>query len=130
MKLLRNLFVLITIPSILFISGCKKNDDDGGGGINIFTVQDDIELGQQLHDEIMGDPASYPLLSEAQYPEAYQHMRRVRDSILLTGKVAYDDVFVWDVNIIRNDTVLNAFCTPGGYIYFYSGIIKFLDNEA
>jgi predicted Zn-dependent protease len=25
---------------------------------------------------------------------------------------------------------LNAFCTPGGYIYVYSGIIKYLDNEA
>jgi predicted Zn-dependent protease len=26
--------------------------------------------------------------------------------------------------------VINAFCVPGGNIYIYSGIIKFLDNEA
>ena len=26
--------------------------------------------------------------------------------------------------------MLNAFCTPGGYIYVYTGLIKYLDNEA
>jgi len=34
------------------------------------------------------------------------------------------------VRIVDNDSTLNAFCTPGGYIYFYTGIIKYLDNEA
>ena len=72
----------------------------------------------------------YPLLSESQYPEAHQHIERIRDSILNSGLVEYDSEFEWAVHIIRNDTVLNAFCTPGGYIYFYTGIIKFLDNEA
>jgi len=27
------------------------------------------------------------------------------------------------------DGVLNAFCTPGGYIYVYAGLIKYLDQE-
>ena len=25
---------------------------------------------------------------------------------------------------------MNAFCTPGGYVYVYTGLLKFLDNEA
>ncbi len=129
MKKIQSLILVIIASSVVYFSGCKK-DDNGGGGINIFTVDDDIELGLQLHDEIASDPANYPLLSESQYPGAYQTIERVRDSILNTGLVAYDDVFTWDVNIIKNDTVLNAFCTPGGYIYFYTGLIKFLDNEA
>lgn len=116
------------VPAMIFMTGCNKDDD--GGGINIFTLEDDMELGLQLQQEIENDPANYPLLSESQYPGAYQHMRRIRDSLLNTGLVAYDDVFAWDVQIIRNDTVLNAFCTPGGYIYFYTGLIKFLENEA
>jgi predicted Zn-dependent protease len=129
MKKLKYLIVALAIPVAIYISGCNK-EENGGGGFNIFTVDDDIALGQDLHQEIVNDPANYPMLSQSQYPEAYQHMRRVRDSLLNTGEVAYDDVFVWDVTIIRNDTVLNAFCTPGGYIYFYTGLIKFLDNEA
>ncbi len=42
----------------------------------------------------------------------------------------YADKFDWKVDIIKNDSVLNAFCAPGGYICVYTGIIKFLDNEA
>ena len=57
-------------------------------------------------------------------------IERVRDSLLATGEVNYDNLFTWNVHIIHNDSVLNAFCTPGGYIYFYTGLIRFLDNEA
>ena len=34
-----------------------------------------------------------------------------------------------DLRIIHDDSTLNAFCTPGGYIYIYTGILKFLDSE-
>lgn len=113
----------------LFFWGCSK-DKGGGTDINIFTVQDDIALGQQLKQEIESKPQEYPLLDEIQYAEAYGHMYRMRDSILNTGELKYDETFEWEIGIIQNDSVLNAFCAPGGYIYFYTGIIKFLDNEA
>lgn len=128
MKIRVTFLAIILLPVMISLSGCKK--DDGGSGFNIFTVQDDIDLGQQIETEIATNPAEYPLLSESQYPDAYYNIRRVRDSILNTGKVAYADEFEWSVHIIRNDTVLNAFCTPGGYIYFYTGLIKFLDYES
>lgn len=40
------------------------------------------------------------------------------------------DIEFGQARIIRNDTTLNAFATPGGYMYFYTGIIGFLENEA
>lgn len=121
----------IIIPGLVLIialtfQSCSDEDD----GFNLFTVEDDMTLGAQLDDEIASNPADFPLLNEAQYPTAYQHMRQVRDAILATGLVTYDDTFEWQLRIIRNDTVLNAFCTPGGYIYFYTGLIKFLDHDA
>jgi len=33
------------------------------------------------------------------------------------------------MKIINRDDVLNAFCTPGGYIYVYTGLIKYLEQE-
>jgi predicted Zn-dependent protease len=69
------------------------------------------------------------VLSEASYPLAYQHIRRIRDNILASGELKYGTRFSWEVKIIDAD-VLNAFAAPGGYMYFYSGLIKFLDNEA
>jgi len=126
MKRLTGFPVLLVLMTLIILSSCDKENN----GINIFTIEDDKQLGMQMEQEIENNPAEYPLLSKSQYAEAYQHIERVRDSILATGLVDYDTEFAWAVHIIRNDTVLNAFCTPGGYIYFYTGIIKFLDNEA
>jgi len=110
---------------ILFcISSCE--DDEG---FNLFSIEDDKQLGLQLSDEIAANPSEYPVLSESQYSEAYSHLYRMRDSILNSGVVTYKDDFEWELKIIHDDSVLNAFCAPGGYIYVYTGLIKFLDSE-
>jgi len=111
--------------TILFsVNSCK--DDEG---FNLFTIEDDKQLGLQLKDEIAGNPSEFPVLSETQYSEAYGHLYRMRDSILNSGVVTYKDDFEWELKIIHDDSVLNAFCAPGGYIYVYTGIIKFLESE-
>jgi len=126
MKRLNRFALIIGIPVLLLIASCGTDDP----GVNIFTTEDDIQLGLQMQQQILGDPANYPILDSIQYAEAYRNIERIRDTILATHEVDYDKLFEWDVHIIQNDSVLNAFCTPGGYIYFYSGLIKFLDNEA
>lgn len=117
--------VLFALLVSFFLVSCNKDDKS----INIFTVQDDISLGLKVSHEIDSDSINYPILDESKYPLAYQHIRRIRDAILATGKVRFKDEFAWDVKII-DDTVLNAFAVPGGYLYFYKGIINYLDNES
>ncbi|MGD1843968.1 MAG: M48 family metalloprotease [Salibacteraceae bacterium] len=115
----------------LAFTTCKR-DDDGTApdtSINLFSVQKDIDLGMQLRDEIAANPTEYPVLDETQYPDAYGHLRRIRDEILNSGEVKYKDDFEWEVYIIQDDNVLNAFCAPGGYIYVYTGLIKYLTSE-
>ena len=99
------------------------------GGVNIFSIQDDIDLGAQLAAEIDADPKNYPQLDEKQYPDAYDKLYAIRDSILASDLVDHDDQFVWELHIIDDPKTLNAFCAPGGYIYVYTGIIAFLDHE-
>ncbi len=101
----------------------------GTGVINLFSIQDDIKLGQQLRDEIANTPAEYPLLSPTQYPKAYQHLQRITDNILNSGALKYRNEFEWKLYIIHDDKTLNAFVTPGGYIYVYTGLIKYLTSE-
>lgn len=120
---------LAILTATLLFTSCSK-DDNNDTTFNIFSVSDDMAFGDQLRNEIKNNAATYPILSEADYPEAYEHVYRIRDSILEHGDLIYADKFEWKVDIIRNDTVLNAFCAPGGYICVYTGIIKFLDNEA
>jgi len=126
MKRTHNFLPVLAVISLIFITSCGKDSD----GINIFTVEDDKQLGLQMQQEIQANPAEYPLLLSSQYPEAYAHMEQVRNAILGTGLVDFDTEFTWAVHIIDDDSVLNAFCTPGGYIYFYTGLIRYLDNDA
>jgi beta-barrel assembly-enhancing protease len=114
--------------AIVSTSGCK--DDQGNSvEINLFTLEDDKAFGAQVAAEIDADSINFPVLDSASYPVAYAHLRRITQTILDGGKVNYQDDFVWQTKIIKDDSVLNAFCTPGGYIYVYTGLIKFLDSE-
>ena len=101
----------------------------GGGGINLFSVEQDVELGREVAKQIEGDPKTYPILPERGNEELYRYVRGITSKILNSGKVRYKDEFVWQVKIIDDPETLNAFCTPGGFIYVYTGLIKFLDSE-
>jgi len=109
---------------LFFLAACSSD-----GGLNIFSIQDDIDLGAQLAAEIDADPKTYPLLDEAQYPDAYDHLYAIRDALLASDLVAHAEDFPWELHIIDDPKTLNAFCAPGGYIYVYTGIIQFLEHE-
>ncbi|MCB0665639.1 MAG: M48 family metalloprotease [Saprospiraceae bacterium] len=97
--------------------------------MNIFSVQDDVMLGMQLRDEILADPEMYPVLDRNQYGSAYQYVENIVGDILSSGEVTYRDEFAWEVYIIDDPETLNAFAAPGGYIFIYTGILKFLDTK-
>lgn len=113
------------------VSPSGKNCLEGvkSSGFNLFSVSKDIDLGKQTETEILSDHTTYPILDSASNPSAYKFLYDMRNEILNTGLLTYKSDFVWKVKIIHNDSVLNAFCTPGGYIFVYSGIIKYLDTE-
>ena len=121
---MKKITFVFSLLVILGFGSCDKNDN-----VIFFSIEDDKQLGLQVRDEIAANPTEFPVLSESEYPEAYQHIRRITTNILNSGEVAYKDVFAWEVRIIHKDDVLNAFATPGGYIYVYTGLIKYLDSE-
>ncbi|MGB4133577.1 MAG: M48 family metalloprotease, partial [Tenuifilaceae bacterium] len=117
--------LILAIPfALLSFHGCDE------GKVNFFTVDQDIQFGKQLDSAILADPVNYPILSPEMYPDAYEHMYRIRDKILESEKFRYAQRFDWEVKIIHKDDVLNAFAAPGGYMYFYTGLIRFLDDES
>lgn len=125
---LKNIRSFSSILSLLFVvsfGSCDKNNN-----VNFLSVADDKRLGLQVSQEIANNPTEYPLLDENSYAGAYAYLRNtISDKILNSGKLTYRNEFEWQIKIIRDDNTLNAFCTPGGYIYVYTGLIKYLDTE-
>ena len=118
---MRLLTLLFAVFSVLMLAGC--------GGVNVFTLDQDRQLGAQVNQEILSNPSQYPVLPERGNEEVYRYIRGITNKILNSGQVEHKDEFAWEVRIIDDANTLNAFATPGGYIYVYTGLIKYLDSE-
>ncbi len=117
-----SIIVTFWLALLIGFSACDKNNN-----FVIFSIDNDIALGKQVSQQIAADP-SYKILPLGQYPQVYNYLNGMRDAILNSGEIVYKDKFAWELHVIQNDTVLNAFATPGGYIYVYTGLIKYLDH--
>jgi predicted Zn-dependent protease len=109
---------------VLFgFNSCKKGDPI------FFSLQDEIQLGQQVRNEVLSNPQEYgEVLRRSQYQAAYAYLDNLVNSILSSPDVRYKKEFAWEVRIIHKPGVLNAFATPGGYIFVYVDLIKYLDS--
>ena len=97
--------------------------------VNLYSIDDDKKLGNQMFEQIQTDTKEYPLMDETKYAKAYAQVRQIMNTILQSGQVEHAKDFEWSVKLIDAD-VLNAFACPGGKMYVYRGLIQYLDNEA
>jgi beta-barrel assembly-enhancing protease len=120
--------IIILFFCTIFVSNCgifSRNDKV----VNHYSLEDDKSIGKIICDEIEQNAWQYPLLAEKGNEEVYRYVRGIKDKILATGKVENAKAFDWRIKIIKDDNIENAFCTPGGNIYIFTGLIKFLDSE-
>jgi beta-barrel assembly-enhancing protease len=97
-------------------------------GINIFSDADDAGLGAQFAEEISKNQAEYPVYNN---PGVKTYINdHIFKEILQTPVVKKKGIYNYHFEIINNDSILNAFAVPGGYLYLYTGLIKYLDSEA
>ena len=120
----KRITILIAVAVLFITPSCDKNND-----FVIFSIEDDKKLGAQVASEIASKPQEFPVLDREEYSKAYDYLQDITNRILNSDQVTYREEFNWTINIIHDDNVLNAFATPGGYIYVYTGLIKYLDKE-
>ncbi len=113
---------IIFIVLILIIAACST-------GLNIFTDQDEVNFGAQMDQEIRKTPQQYVIYKGDPSIKDYIDKNIFRP-ILASPEVAKKSVYKYQLEILQNDTTLNAFATPGGYVYVYTGLLKYLDSEA
>ena len=99
-----------------------------GCGINIFPDSEDIKLGKQMDEQIRKNTKEYPILEGS--PEVKQYVSEVGNKVLASPAITKRGIYAYKYEIIKDDSTINAFCTPGGYIYVYTGLLRFVDNEA
>ena len=117
--------VTVLFMSMLFLNyGCE--DGVSINNLNLFSIEDDVQLGAQVVAEMHQDQTNYPVYNNA---EATAYVQGLMNEIIKSPLVKYGDKFNYQITIINTETV-NAFALPGGYIHVYKGLLKYLDNEA
>ncbi len=114
---------LILISLLIILSGVYSC------GSNMYSVQDDVTLGEEIDQQIKSDQKQFPVLQG--HKEVKDYISGLGNYVLNNSPyIKYKNVFPYKFDVIHDDSTVNAFCIPGGYIYIYTGLIKFLDNEA
>ena len=113
--------IKLLVFSILFVAAC-------GTGINLFKDSDEVKLGKQFDEEIRKNEKEYPIYND---PELKKYVdERIFQEILESPEIKKKSVYNYQLELIDDDSVLNAFAVPGGYVYLYTGLMKYLDSEA
>lgn len=125
---MRKYFTLIVFAAILsaILSACSSNSSSNS--INLFSIDDDINLGAQMRDEILANPNQYKIWERNKHPQAYAIIDTILGEILNSGQLKYKDQFSWEVYIIKDHSVQNAFAVPGGYIFVYTGLVQNMNS--
>lgn len=93
----------------------------------VFSDTDDLEMGDAIDKEIRSKPNDFRLLENI---DLQNYIQSIVKQILKSPNVRKKKVYSYKVALLNDDKIVNAFCIPGGNIYVYTGLLKFLENEA
>jgi predicted Zn-dependent protease len=128
---MRHPFLKLLLPLAAVVTLTTAAVTRPNQGFILLSVQQDIDLGAKVAQQTDSlYRAKGQLLARSSNARAYQLLDGVVKRVLDNGNLKYRTQFPWDVQIIKDDAIQNAFATPGGHIYVFSGLIKFLDNES
>ncbi len=95
----------------------------------VIPLSVDKKLGETVTEQVRNS-SEFRILDSVKYAQVYNYVKEVRDQILSSDDIKYKEEFSYDVTIINDPNTLNAFVTPGGHIYVFTGLIQFLEAES
>ena len=96
-------------------------------GTNFYTVNDDVVMGAQAFDEVKSTEDL--IFSGPQFQQVQRVTERLVEAArLVDPEIA--EIFDWEVCVVDNDEMINAFCLPGGKMAVYTGILPVAGSDA
>ena len=102
------------------LASCAKNPVSGMPDFVTITEQQEIEMGRAYHREIIKNSK---ILENKELNKYYVELGEK------IAKSSHRPDLDWKFTII-DDPTMNAFATPGGYVYFYRGLLAHFNSEA
>jgi len=123
--------VLSLLIFTVLLAGCATVPLTGRRQLSLVSPSEMVTLGAQSYEQFLG---------QSRLSEDVQEKRMVQDvgtKIALSaekfmrehGMEAELEHYQWEFNLIEADTIVNAFCMPGGKVAVYSGILPVAQGE-
>jgi predicted Zn-dependent protease len=87
------------------------------------------EQENQIGLQVKGDLEQKQKIVYLNDPQIVDYVRGVAGKVIDVGRRDRMDV-QWQVNVIDDPKTVNAFATPGGFLYVFTGLLAAADNEA
>ncbi|HHH72591.1 MAG TPA: M48 family peptidase [Sulfuricurvum sp.] len=111
---------IIILLFLLWLGGCARTPVTDRTQMILIGNDQEMAMGLSEAEKIKR--------SEKLLPAGDPRVKRVRKIGERIAAVSGRDDFAWEFNVIESDQ-LNAFCLPGGKVFFYTGILKIMDND-
>lgn len=103
---------------------CTTTPITGRASLNLLSIDDDKQLGAQAYGDLLAD-ATF-ITSGQQHAMVQAVVDR------LVAVVEQDPEFTgdldWEVRLVKDDAVANAWCLPGGKMAVYTGILPYTQD--
>ena len=118
--------LVITLMALVLGTGCaaQRIRAEKAAAKALISDQDESKLGLQVKQELEKEGVKY--VSDA---VVTGYVQQITNRILPFARKDRPGV-KWNVYTIDDPKTVNAFATPGGHLYVYSGLILAADNEA
>ena len=107
------------LAAIVLLVGCSDSDVNQGD-LNLFGLEAEWQLGQDLHAEISQQ------VELVEDPVLLAFVDRIGQDLAAQTELAN---WPWNFHVVR-DPALNAFALPGGHIYLHTGLLEAVTSEA
>lgn len=104
---------------LLWMAGCAKTPVTGRSQLILVSNEQELAMGLDESERIKKDS------NLSKNTALVKKIRTIGEKI---AAVSGRDDYAWEFNVIDSDQ-LNAFCLPGGKVFFYTGILKLMDND-
>ncbi len=101
------------------LSGCATNPVTGDADFVLMSEEQEIELGRKTHKDVMKQYKEYD------HPQLQALVNNLGQELAAQSHRSHLD---YTFTLLDSPQV-NAFATPGGYVYITRGIIAYMNNE-
>ena len=112
--------ILLLLSLALALASCATNPVTGKHELSLVSFDRELQIGREGHQAIV---AEYGVYDD---PKLAAYVDTIGQSL---ARVSHLPSLGWTFTVL-DDPVVNAFATPGGYVYITRGLLAHLNSEA